>query len=563
MILDHVSRCIDESIRLHFPGAIGGSFKVTFSDGEMFGDVTTNVALAIAPLVKWPPREVAQVIAESLKSDAQIRAVDVAGAGFLNITLNDAVLVDALEKFEITSSPVDTRSDPIVFEYGQPNTHKVPHIGHLFSYINGESCVRLLESVGKHVKRANYQGDVGPHVAKCLWAYMKKNSPDPATLHDKIGLLQTCYQEGAQAYDDNASAKSEIDAINQKIYAGDPDLKAVWEKTRGWSVDAYKEFEQRLGIAYDRWYFESETFGPGQEIVEQNIGPVFEEDQGAVIFRGEQYGLHTRVFMNSRGNPTYEAKDLGLVQKKWEEFHFLRAVIETGNDQADYWRVEKQAIELLFPELKDKIQTLHHGMINLSGGKMSSRTGNIVTAFSLVEMVKDRAIATLDQSRGYSEDEQNSIAEKVGMAAIKYSFLKSSSAKDMVFDLETSISHEGNSGPYLLYAYARTQSILRKAGDTDAKFPADYSINNAERLILLNLFQYRDVVVRAAEEFAPHYVATYLFDLAQAYSTFYSAHKIISDVESETAFRLIITRAVSQTLNAGLALLGIETSERL
>lgn len=563
MILDHITQRIVHVIRMHFPDMEKVNFKVTYSDGAMFGDVTTNAALVMAPLLKRSPREIAQMIADGLQSDTTIKAVEIAGAGFLNITLHDRVLVDAVRDFSLARATADGTTDPLVFEFGQPNTHKVPHIGHLFSYINGESCVRLLESQGKSVKRANYQGDVGPHVAKCLWGYLKKNLPDPDSLESQFSYLQTCYQEGAQAYEMDEAAKAEIDAINQQIYDKDPAIMPLWEKTRRWSTESYEMFESRLGIKYDRRYFESETYGPGQDTVRNHVGTVFEEDQGAVIFRGETYGLHTRVFINSRGNPTYEAKDIGLVQQKWEDFHFSLAVVETGNDQADYWKVEKQVIELLFPDLKDKIQTLHHGMVNLSGGKMSSRTGNIVTAFSLVDMVKERAHATLDVSRGYSAEEQESIAERVGLAAIKYSFLKSSSAKDMVFDLETSISHEGNSGPYMLYAYARTQSVLRKANQLSSPYPSEYQLNDDERYIVLSLLQYADAVKRAADEFAPHYVATYLFDLAQAYSTFYSAHKIIADDDTETAFRLGLTGAVGQTLKSGLHLLGIETVDRL
>lgn len=561
----YLTQRIQEIINAHFAVASAAAFKVGYADDAGFGDIATNVALVVAPLLGQAPRDVAEVIVRELEADDIIESVTVAGPGFINITLTDSYLIELLTGGTENAPVVDNTASPVIFEFGQPNTHKVPHIGHLFSYVRGESCVRLLASQGHHVKRANYQGDVGPHVAKCLWAYLRNNQSDPATLGEQVAYLQQCYQAGATAYEEEEAAKAEIDAINQRIYNQDPEIMPIWTKTRQWSVDAYKQFEERLGIFYDRWYFESETYGPGMDVVKQNIGTIFEEDAGAVVFRGENYGLHTRVFINSRGNPTYEAKDIGLAIAKWNEFRFSLSIYETGNDQSDYWRVEKQAIELVYPELKDKIATLHHGMINLTTGKMSSRTGNIVTAFSLVEMVKERAAAMLDESRGYNDDEKEDITEKVALAAIKYALLKSSASKDMTFDLETSVAHDGNSGPYLLYAYARTQSVLRKAADANAPrdITRDYVFNTEERAIALYLAQFNDTVTRAAIEYAPHSVATYLFTLAQAYSTFYNAHKIVADNPAETAMRLELTQKVAETLRQGLYLLGIDTVDRL
>jgi arginyl-tRNA synthetase len=541
-------------------------FDLVHPENEQFGDYASNIALVLASRAKDNPMHIAERIMAHFPSLSFVHKITVAPPGYINISLTYEYLTSIIEEIHTTQDQFGTsqkmQGQRILFEYGQPNTHKVPHIGHLFSYCYGESCSRLLEHAGAKVIRLNYQGDIGPHVAKCLWAYCKRGKPDPELLNEKIALLQQCYQEGSKAYESSSHAKDEIDEINNKIYNQDPDIVRVWEETRQWSLDAYKQFEERLGIVYDHWYLESETYELGKKIVLDHVNSIFEQDKAAIIFRGEPYGLHTRVFINSKGNPTYEAKDIGLAKKKWEEFDFTKSIIETGSDQSDYWRVEKQAIELIYPELKGKIETLHHGMINLTSGKMSSRTGDIISAFQLLELIKERIISRIEENRDYSKEESEAIAEALALGAIKYSFLKSNPKKDIAFDIETSISHEGNSGPYLQYTYARCQSVLKKAnyrGECDL-----FTTTNDEEIALLRwLYRFPELVADAAQHYAPQLVSTYLYELAQRYSYFYNQHQIITDDTTTTQSRLALTWAVGQVLKNGLDLLGIAVTEKV
>ncbi len=551
-----------------FPDVTLPDFVVEHPENESHGDYATNLPLVLARLVGKSPREVADLLVGTLPLLPEVDSWQIAGPGFINVTLKATFFVTELErvlaKKDAYGRVGDKKGERVVFEYGQPNTHKIPHVGHLYSYCYGESCSRLLEATGYDVIRANYQGDVGPHVAKCLWAYLKNNQPDPEGLTDRANYLQQCYQQGSQAYDDDDQAKAEIDTLNKQIYDKDPVIIPVWEKTRQWSLDAYRPFESRLGIHYDRFFLESETYEPGMTFVKQHVGTLFEEDHGAIVFRGEKYGLHTRVFINSQGNPTYEAKDIGLVTKKWQEFKFDKAIVEVGNDQLEYWRVVRQAIELVFPELKGKISTLHHGMINLTTGKMSSRTGNIVSAFSLVDMVKAKLEQTTLAERDYTSEQKSHIAEVVSVGAIKYSFLKSSPGKDITFDLEASIASEGNSGPYLQYMYARCQSLLKKGQMESPVFPADWQLTTEEEKAIARwIVRYPDIVTQAAGDFAPHTLAHFLFELAQRFSLFYDRHSILKDNPELMAGRLALVAVVGQVVKNGLYLLGIEVSDRI
>src|SRR3989344_6103102 len=260
----------------------------------------------------------------SLKKDVLIDNIEKQGE-FINIKISPLVLQEEMSKIleQKDTYGYIKKDNPlkINLEYGQPNTHKLPHIGHLFSYIYGESLSRLFEAVGDTVYRCNYQGDVGLHVAKFLYKVQSEGDKLQRlkSLEEKVFFLQQCYQEGSRIYDENTQAKVGIDAINKKIYHKDPEILKLWEETRAWSIDYYAEFEKRLGITYNKHYFESETGPLGKKIVEEHVGSVFEKSDGAIVFRGEKFGLHTRVFITSEGNPTYEAKDIGTEYQKYQD----------------------------------------------------------------------------------------------------------------------------------------------------------------------------------------------------------------------------------------------------
>lgn len=527
-----------------------------------FGDFSTNLALKYAKQEKCNPMQLAERIAAAISIDALISKVDFIKPGFINIWLQTTPLIAELNAISSSENRYGTKAKKnrkYIIEFGQPNTHKLPHIGHLFSYVYGESLSRIMQHEGITVFRANYQGDVGLHVAKCLYRVKQQQGmlQKLGTLKEKAEFLQKCYQEGSHIYDEDETAKKEINDLNTDIYTKDPGIHALWTETRQWSLDYYKQLEQRLGITYDRSFYESETAEMGTNTVKQNIGKVFEKSEGAVVFKGEPYGLHTRVFINSKGNPTYEAKDMGLMQLKLSETDFDYSIVATASEQNEYWKVVKKAGELVFPELEGKLKHIGFGMINLTTGKMSSRTGHIVNAIQLIEMVRSKIKESFDIT---DED----LIEKIAMASIKYSFLRSDAFSNISFDLETSISKDGDSGPYLLYSYVRCISVLQKTasapeGDLHV---TESDLNEEERSLLRTLYLFPEVVEKAANSYSPHFVANYLFSTAKLFNLFYQKHSVLNAKE-HLAFRLALVKSVSIILKQGLTLLGIPTVEKM
>ena len=368
--------------------------------------------------------------------------------------------------------------------------------------------------------------------------------------------MSEAYVRGNKAYDEDEAAKQQIKELNKRIYdiqtANDHDssLAQIYWTTRQWSYDALDQFYLRIKVKFDKYYPESQTAPIGLEIVKRELGNgVFEESDGAVVFRAEKYGLHTRVFINNQGLPTYETKDVGLAILKDRDYHFDKSLIITGNEQEQYMAVVYKAIEQFAPELVEKTTHLTHGMVRLAGNvKMSSRAGNIIKATDI-----------LDAAAEASKEVSGKDDERVVLAAVKYSFLKQRIGGDIIFDPKDSVSILGNSGPYLQYAHARARSILKKASAASAENISD--LMDSERPLALKLSRYSQVVALAAAELSPHQVCTYLYDLAQVFNRFYEQNRVIGDEREETRLRLVETYA--GRLKDGLELLGIEAPERL
>lgn len=535
-----------------------------------FGDYSTNLALQLSKLKstnnKQNPLEIANEIIDKLKSfdyfdKAQYRSardnfkeIKVAGGGFINFFIKDETLLENLGELDIL--PKDKRQK-ILIEYGHTNPLKEIHIGHLRTFILGESICRILESVGQEVFRANYQGDVGLHIAKAIWGIKKLGLPSKdLSLPQKAEFMGRAYAEGNKVYEEDPDVKREIDQINSAIYKKDPEFKKLYQLARDWSLEYFEPIYELLGVKYDRCFFESEVYEKGKEIVLANIGEVFEKNEGAIIFPGEKYGLHNRVFVTSIGNPTYEGKEMGLAELEYSTFKYDKAIHVVAHEQAGYFQVVFKAIELVFPHLKNKKYHLSYGLVDLKEGKMSSRIGNVITVDDLFRVVSEKVREIMKKSRGEIDQ---SIVSQVAMGAIKFSYLKFSPAPNMVFDLEESVSLEGDSGPYIQYTYARIQSVIKNAKkESDNK---DIKLENPERLLLRQLMYFPETVLEAATSNHPNLLASYLIDLSRLYNLFYSKFRIIGS--EKESFRLKLSAKVGEVLKKGLDLLGIEAPERM
>jgi arginyl-tRNA synthetase len=410
----------------------------------------------------------------------------------------------------------------------------------------GESISRLLESSGADVKRLSYHGDVGLHVAKAIWA-MRQDAPN---INDELGEY---YAKGAQAYDEDDVAKAQIDEINKHVYAqDDPEINKLHQEGSKLSFAEFDKILDLLSISTDKRYLESQTSGPGKQLVENNTGKVFKQSQGAIIFDGERAGLHTRVFITSRAIPTYETKDLGLVELKDKDFpDAKRSIVITANEQDEYFKVMLAALAEINPDLAKKTTHMSHGFVTLSTGKMSSRTGQVFTAMDMLLTVKDAV---------HTQYPDSEVKKPVTFAAVKYALLKHRMGQDIVVDVNEAVSLEGSSGPYLQYAHSRAQSILAKASSPAATADKlDYDAN--ERSLARKISEYPEVIQKAINELMPHHVANYLYELAQQFNRFYETSRIIDDERQE--IRLQLAKAYQQVLINGLGILNIAAPERM
>ncbi|OGG47328.1 arginine--tRNA ligase [Candidatus Kaiserbacteria bacterium RIFCSPHIGHO2_01_FULL_49_13] len=517
------------------------------------GDYATNLALVLAKERKENPRAVAEQIVAALQKSKHehIDRIEIAGPGFINFYLSRKFftesIVTILAQGDDWGRNTENAGKKIMVEYTDPNPFKEFHIGHLMPNVIGESLSRLIEFSGAEVKRANYQGDVGLHVAKAIWG--KQKYPEKS--------WGEAYALGATEYDSNETAKKEMHALNKTIYEQtDAKVNALYDAGRKESLENFEKLYRVLGTSFDFYFFESETAPIGKKIIEENLAKgIFEKSDGAVIFRGEQDGLHTRVFLNSEGLPTYEAKEIGLAFLKEERYPTDISISVTGNEIVEYFKVVLSALRRIDVKLAGKIVHIPHGMLRLPSGKMSSRTGDVVTAESLIDEVSKKVEEkTGERVAGKGQETIESIA----IGAIKYPILKQGTGSDIIFDFEKSVSFEGDSGPYLQYAATRAHSILEKAGSAGNVKHVPKKVTEIERL----LYRFPEIVERATREYEPHYVATFLTELAGAFNSWYAKEKIIDDTP-ESSYKLALTKAFYQTMKNGLWLLGIKTPERM
>ncbi|PIR82704.1 arginine--tRNA ligase [Candidatus Kaiserbacteria bacterium CG10_big_fil_rev_8_21_14_0_10_59_10] len=514
------------------------------------GDYATGAALQYAKQTGLAPRELAEKIVAALGTVEGVAKTEIAGPGFINFHLSSAALAETLQaaRDEQWGRSKLYEGEHVLLEYTSPNLFKPLHVGNLVGNIVGESLARLFDFSAAQVTRINYPSDIGLTVAKGVWG-IQKTGADPSDIH----ALGEAYRAGNQAYEEGGDAKKEIDDLNRRIYEGDAELNAVREAGVKTSLAHLNAICKQLGTSFDFELFESEAGKVGAEIVRNKIGEVFEESQGAVVFPGEKHGLHTRVFLNSAGWPTYEAKDIGNFKLKTGRYKsWTQYFVVTGAEQKEYFKVVIAAIRMLFPEAQQKIVAhVATGFLTPTTGKMSSRAGNVITGESILADLGEAAKERAKESRA---DDTDALAQQVAVAAIKYQILKQAAGKDIIFDRERALSLEGDSGPYLQYSHARTSAILEKAAEQGVTPKADAAAepNDVARLVS----RFPDIVERAAQMREPHIVTTYLVQLAGAFNSYYAQVHIL-DGSTSSPHKVALTDAVRQTLKNGLYLLGI------
>lgn len=556
---------------------------------EEHGDYSTNVAMvAFGKTQKWAsPLELAEAIVSLLKADSyQLKAIEkieLAPPGFINFWLsNKALLQELAEACEIGESYGKTRAgrgQSIVLEHTSPNTNKPLHIGHIRNNTIGMALVRLYKFDGNKVYPVEIINDRGAHIMQSMWGYLRfgklqpkdvpwekllaawyKSPSDWATPDGEKGdhFIGKYYVLAEKVKDEVVSA--EIQSMLQAWEKGDRKLKKLWETNNQWFYDGVDKTYKRLGsVKSERWY-ESQIYKKGKSIIEKNLGKFFKKDEdGGVVARLEKYGIPDKVVLRSDGTSLYITQDIALLFERKRKYKADCYVYITASEQnLQFKQLFAIASGLGWGDI-DKFYHIGYGLVRLVQGKMSSRLGTVVYADSFLDEMKELAKKKIESAQiRKTQGVEEVLAEQIGIGAVKYSMLRYSPTQDIIFDPQKTVSFEGDSGPYLQYTYARTQSVLAKAKTRPLIHLRNKKLKVEELAILRQFYKFPEVVQEAVGHYAPNMLCNFLFEFAQRFNTLYNKHQISHD-----KFRLAQTAVVGNILKSGLAILGIEAPERM
>lgn len=535
------------------------NYEINYPNKPSFGQLSTNVALLLSQALKVNPFELAHELQTKLSQLSTIfEKIEIAGPGFINFYLTN----DSLGRYLVTGNNLKPLKQTLLVEFSDPNPFKVLHIGHLYTSIIGDSLASIAELSYQRVYRLMYSGDIGRHVAITIYAMLQEWPEDllkklwTIDPEERLDWIAAKYVAGNKLLATSQEHKQAIAKLNKQLYeiiANDEhqsELAEVYWTCRQWSYDAFEKFYDYIGVHFNKYYYETQVTTVGLEAVNKHLEDhIFTKSDQAIIFEGQKYGLHTRVFVNSQGVPTYETKDLGLALTKDKDYKPHKSIILTGSEQVEYFKVVFQALVLIKPAIASYSQHLFHGMVRLPGNvKMSSRLGNIVTAYELINLTLQEL-----EKAGYEPKLE------IALAAIKYSFLKQRIGPDIVYNPAQAIQLQGNSGPYILYSLVRAKSILRKVDELQVMPVND--LDQSERTIVFMLAKFPDVLAELVQDFLPSSLCSYLYDLAKEFNLFYEKNRIIGD--KRQAERIQIVLQFVKTVQDCLKLLGIKEVEKI
>ncbi len=566
-----------------------------------------NLTLVVFPFLKIShkkPEDTAQQIGEVLQRDCEAVARFNVVKGFLNLVvapqawvslLND---INADDKFGEKQATAD--SPLVMIEYSSPNTNKPLHLGHVRNNLLGWSLSKIMEANGNKVIKTNIVNDRGIHIMKSMLAWIKwGNGVTPETAHKKgdhlIGdfyvLFDKHYKEQcnelkakfiAEGMDEEKAeekAKNEAPLIVEahemlvKWEAGDPEIRALWQKMNSWVYAGFDETYKALGVSFDKIYYESNTYLEGKRKVEEGLkkGLFFRKPDGSVWADLTNEGLDQKLLLRADGTSVYMTQDIGTAEMRFNDYPIDKMIYVVGNEQNYHFQVLSILLDRLgFKWGKDLVH-FSYGMVELPNGKMKSREGTVVDADDLIaEMIGDarKTSDELGKFKDMSEEEKSEIARIVGLGALKYFILKVDARKNMLFNPAESIDFNGNTGPFIQYTYARIRSVMRKAQadgiELPAQLPADAPLNDKEIQLIQKMDAFKVAVKDAGENYNPAGIANYCYELTKDFNQFYHDYSILSaDTDAEKVTRLVLADNVAKVIKNGMELLGIEVPERM
>jgi arginyl-tRNA synthetase len=529
------------------------------------------------------------LVAEELKRELEaannpwVLKVDLKGA-FLNIFTNQKEVAKTLvpelvngNGFKLLKSNKTNNATKVMIEFSQPNTHKEFHVGHGRNVCLGDSLCRIFSYNGYNVMPVNYIGDEGTHIAKCLWGV--KNYTGPAlteSVPNKAEWLGQRYVEANSKLKDaendpalKEKYQKEISEIHHAIESKKGDTYELWVKTRQYCLNDFNRIYKWLDVHFDHIFYESEVSEASQEIVNEYIQKgLFYEDQGAIGFDMQDKKLGFFIARKKDGTTLYGTKDLALAKVKFNQYQIDRSIYVVASEQNFHFKQVFYALEKMgFPQAS-KCYHLSYGMVVRPDGKMSSRAGNSFTFFQLIDLVIEEINTYLDKYKNeWDEIRIADTAHKLAVGAIKYGMLQADPNKEIVFDPKEWVSFEGNSGPYLMYAYARTQSILTKAKEQGIELSLahlDLLTHESERELMRHLYEFNHTAIYACDNYKPSTIANHMFFTCKAYNRFYTEVSVMkAESEELRGARLALLKAFADTLKTGLYLLGITPPEKM
>lgn len=557
------------------PAALYGSF-VAPPDAKL-GQLSLPL-FPWAKVLRMNPAQLAALVVENAPATArppwvsEIRAV----GPYLNVFFEAGELAHAIVPGLLDGTsfriPLGEKLPKTMIEFSQPNTHKEMHVGHMRNLCLGDALVRLHRRSGYDIVSSTFPGDVGTHVAKCLWFYKNHNTEKPPLMR-KGAWLGTLYSKAHNKLEDErgtpqeAANRQALTAILAQLEKKQGEYYELWKETRQWSIDLMQEVYDWAGVKFDAWYWESEVDSSSVKLVRewQNKG-LFVEDQGAVGVDLKEWNLGFCLLLKTDGNGLYATKDIELARRKFQERGIEKSVYVVDKRQEHHFKQVFKVLELMgFAHAKDCFH-LAYDFVELPEGAMSSRKGNIVPLQALIEQMSAAVERDhLERYRGqWSDSEITQIAQTVAKGAIKYGMNRIDPGKKIVFDMAEWLKLDGESGPYLQYTHARISSMARKVADPSSEAPTWNELTAPQEMELLRLLpQFNTIIVQATEHYRPSILTAFLYDLAKAYNGFYAECPVAGSAPGLRAARLSLSLAVAAVLREGLSLLGIEAPSKM
>ena len=557
-----------------------------------------NLTLVVFPFVKMARKspeqtgqEIGQYLADNCEAVSKFNVVK----GFLNLSIADTawlqLLADIDKDDHYGERLADEKSPLVMIEYSSPNTNKPLHLGHVRNNLLGWSLAQIMQANGNRVVKTNIVNDRGIHICKSMLAWLKWGNGETPESSGKKGdhLIGDYYvafdkhyreevkQLVAQGMDEE-QAKQEAPLIKEahemlvKWEQNDPEVRALWEKMNSWVYAGFDETYRKMGVSFDKIYYESQTYLKGKAKVEEGLAKgLFERhDDNSVWADLTNEGLDQKLLLRSDGTSVYMTQDIGTAEMRFQDYPIDKMIYVVGNEQNYHFQVLSILLDRLGFKWGKELVHFSYGMVELPNGKMKSREGTVVDADDLMELMVSDARRVSDEAgknADMTEEEKQEIARIVGMGALKYFILKVDARKNMLFNPEESIDFNGNTGPFIQYTHARIRSILRKAESAEANsslLTLHSSLEDKEVELIQKMSEYGAAVAQAGTDYSPSGIANYCYELTKVFNQFYHDYSILNEPdEQKRQTRLVIARNVAKILKNGMALLGIEVPERM